>query len=321
MQTATQATNLDRIDNIRAVTDAAERYRVAGLVPPQDSDTRHLVIAAKGDGPAAEFAKVELIARCEKRLRKLISRHGVGSAASVDLEQAAMLGTLRALDKVDPDGPAAFFTYAHNIIVEELREVVRTADPKPAERSINARYWAAMAATDYDAVKARRWAGYQCMSAVELEAIAEETGDVIAREIVDARYDRWERNPRGREWEDVAQDTGRGLDGPTFDAVHASVSYLDAPVSDDSDDDTMTPHESIADPDGERDRLTAEDRQALRQLLATLDERDAEIIRSLFGFERPARTAADVAEEWGISRPRVMNIKAKALRNLSLRVG
>jgi len=315
---ATQTTDLDRVDNFRTVADAAETYRIAGLVS-EDASDRDLLVTARGEGPAAEFAKAELIARCERRLRGLVRQYGMSITADVDLSQAAMLGVLRALNKMPELDGAEFFTYAHGIIVEEIREANRVANPKPAERNAEARYWQAMNACDGDPVRAQRWAEYQCKSAAELEAIAEETGDVIAREIVDARYDRWERNPRGREWEDVAKERGRGLDAVTFAAIHESVTYLDdvAMTNHSVHDGDTTYHELIPDPRGEDAHASAETREAVRQMLGALDDRERQVIAALYGIDGPAMKAVDIAHALGVSRPRVMNIKAKALRKLA----
>ncbi|GGQ07974.1 RNA polymerase sigma factor (sigma-70 family) [Actinomadura coerulea] len=309
---ATQTTDLDRTDNFRAVVDAANGLR--DQTNAGDWTEGMLVAAAKN---GQEWATLELISRYEARLRRLVARANVDTAAVPDLQQAAMLGVLEALRKVDPDRPNEFFTYAHSFVLAELTEANRTADPKPAERNEVKRYWSAMRAVDGDAVRARRWAEYQRLSAVELEGIAEESGDVMAREIVDSRFDRWERKPNGRTWEEASAERGRGLDGPTFDAVHSSVTYLDADAGDDGDGESLPLHETIATTDTDQTEQINNELTALA-LVASLDDRDALVVNCLFGVNgETQRTAAEVGEMLGITRPRVQNVKAAALRRLA----
>lgn len=305
---ATQETDISRLDNIANVMRATSAYRSAGKVSEHTPESDVVAAAQAGD----EYAVMELITRLAARLRAMVSRGG--EAPRVDLEQAAMLGVLEALQTYDPNRGVAFFTHAHDAVMRGMEETVRVTDPRMVPSRSQSRYWEAMRATDYDAEKARRWSGYQRLSAAELETIADETGDVIAREIVDARYDAWERNPKGREWEEAARETGRGLEGFAFDAIHANVTYLDVQVGDDSGD-LFTRHDVIAADEHPVD--DAVDSIAVRQMLEALDERSAEVVRSLFGIDTPAETAADVAERLGISRPRVMNIRKEALRALA----
>lgn len=330
-ETATQATDLDRVDNIRAATDEAksnrERYNGA------DVEAASLLAEAQLDNKAATL---ELIARHEARIRAVVSEFRVSNgAAETDLQQAALLGFLTALAEYDPTGTAEFFTFAHNHIRVELSEANRTTSAVPVAWAQHKRFFSAMRAADNDPAVARRWTQLQRGSIAELEVIAESDGEdaELAREIIDHRVDVYESHVRrgyvstgrGRgdrkpvpEWEAYRHQSGRGLTGPEFDTIHGALTYesLDVPRGDaDGDDDTAVPCDSLAEAAGSRpaDPYADVDGQiAIDQLLSELDDREQHVIvRHLDG-----ETDREIAAALGLSRTRVVNIRAEAVARM-----
>ena len=134
---------------------------------------------------------------------------------------------------------------------------------------------------------------------------------MLAREIIDARVDRWEarvrRDPEGTPaWDDFAAERGRGLDGPTFDTIHGEITYLDASAVDHHEDVALT------DPAATEGFEIAEGRLAMAQLLATLEGRDAEIMAAYLA----GKTDRETADELGISRARVVNLRRAIIARL-----
>jgi RNA polymerase sigma factor (sigma-70 family) len=325
-QTATQSTDLDRTDNIRAAVDAAPGW---GDVP-MDS----LVMLAK-DG--SEPAKLELIARCEAYIRGLVSefRRGNG-AAEPDLQQSAMLGFLAALADFVPDGRAEFTTFAYSRIRREMTEANRTASPVPVASSHHKRFFAAMRAADNDPAVARRWSALQKLSIAELETVAELSAEngPLAREIIDRRVDIYAQHEargyvttgRGKgaqspvpEWDDYRNQAGRGLSGHEFDTIHAALTYesLDTTHGDDDGADDADRREPVAepvtaDPDAADPFTDVDNAIALGQLTRTLEPRDADVIRRHLNGE----TDRDIATALGVSRPRVVNIRRAAIARM-----
>lgn len=307
-QIATQTTDLDRVDTINDVRALAGRN--AARHPWADVEPAALVEAARF---GYQDAAVELIARHEPMIRKLISRASVGSAAKPDLQQAAMEGFLKSLKSYDASKGTGVFTHAHTYVIAALREANREASPLPAASRNQAYYWAAMDACDRDAVKARAYCRLQRLSVTDLEFFAEE-GDTLAREILDKRIDQFDALVRkdaddAPDWDEFAARPGRGLDGPTFDTIHATVAYLDM-AADTDDGEGDTGHDTTADPNAGDPYAPIVERLALGQLLATLDGRDRDVMtRHLNGA-----TDRDIADELGLSRPRVVNIRAAITR-------
>ena len=305
---ATQSTVLDRVDYISTAMNAHTPYRDAyeGL-----SDTEVVTLAQEGDRQAA----MEVIARCESRLRRCVRTASIDVAPVPDLQQAAMLGVLDALDHYVDQG-ADFYTAAYTRVRGELREANREYSDKPASDPTQHRYWAALAAADGDPVAARHWSSLQRMSVTELEPLAE-AGDMIAQEIIDHRYDRWEREVRrnpdtARTYEEMAAERGRGLEPAVFDMLYASVTYLDHPESSFEGTEDCTPHETIAHPDATCEFDAAVDRMLLRELLAALPEREQMVMRRHLAGE----TDTEIAQSMGVTRGRIGQLRARATERM-----
>jgi len=310
-QCATQTTNLESADQINAVRYAALSFRERYPDAETMSEPHVIALAQHGD----EDAMYELITRHEARIRKLVHRHLVDAAPKPDLQQAALLGFVEAVRDYKPGRGVGLFTFAHFRITKMLQSANAAYDSRGIARNAHQRYWFAMEKADGDAVTARHWAGLECLSAADLEPLAD-AGDMIAREIVDARLDRWERlvsrDPdNAPEWDTYAAEPGRGLGGPAFDAIHAAVSYLDAP-SETDDGDAGDAHDTTADPEAGDPYADAENRAAFAQVLGTLDDREQKIITS----HLDGMTDRAIADALGLSRPRVVNIRAAAVRKM-----
>lgn len=300
---ATQSTDLDRSDNITPLVQRAAQYRAER---PALRDMRELCLVTMAK-LGSDSATVELVARHEARIRALVSKYRTGNAPDPDRQQAALVGFLDAIHADNNSGQAGFFTLAHRKITDQLREANAAYSDRPAERHADARYWLAMNACDGDAVKARRYSGLMRLSTNDLEDLAD--GDTLAREILDNRIDRYDammrRDPDSTpDWSDYAAQTGRGLDGPTFDAIHSGVTYLDASAElNDGEGDTA--YDVTTDPRATDPFAALDDEIALTQMLATLEGREREIMmRHLSG-----ETDREIADALDISRPRVVNIR------------
>ncbi len=57
-------------------------------------------------------------------------------------------------------------------------------------------------------------------------------------------------------------------------------------------------------------------RDEVNDLLYTLDNREADIIRLYYGLDGPSWTLQAIADKYGLTRERVRQIKEKALRKL-----
>lgn len=332
---ATQSTDLDAVDNMNAVRYAAEYYRDKIT---SDTGTAADMDLAKRARDGDETATMELITRCEARIRKMVNQAFAGAAPKTDLQQAAMLGVLAALREWN--GTADFYTFAHGYVRFELSAANRGHAPEGAEANDYKRYYAAMRAADNDPAVARRWSALQKLSIAALEMVADSGGQdaTLAREIIDGRVDVYERHVkrgyvgtgRGKgerkpvpSWDEYRETKGRGLDGSTFDAVHAAVTYLedaagngmtrlDAGTDTGDGDEGATGHDVTAAPNAEDPFAEAENRVAVAQMVSALDERERGIItRHLDGD-----TDREISEALGLSRPRVVNVRSAAVARM-----
>lgn len=309
-QTATQTTDLDRVDNIGAVTAEARAYRVRRPELAAEPLANLTDRAKFGDADAVP----ELVLRYEPQLRKAANRARI--APQSDRQQAALTGFVAAVMTFDTTKGADLYTYAHTRVVAEVRNTNREHSPRPAAERNQAYYWSAMDHCDGDPLKARRFCGLMRLSVAELEPLAE-ADDTLAREILNTRLDQYDaavRRDDAPEWEEYAGRPGRGLDGPTFDAIHQRVTYLDAPLSGgeftDAGHDAEEGHDTTGDPNATDPYEAATENLALAQMLATLDDRDRDIMtRHLDG-----ETDRAIADALGVSRPRVVNLRAAIVR-------
>lgn len=303
-QTATQTTDLDRVDPIRDAVDSRRTRREHWA----DAETGALVAWAQ---EGYEGAQLELIARYEPQLRTAANRTRI--APQTDRHQAALTGFLAAVQTYNPAKGVDLYTYAHTKVLAEVRNANREHSPRPAPERNQAYYWSAMDVCDGDACKARHYCGLLRLSISELEPLAD-SGDTLAREILDKRVDQYDAlvlRDEAPEWEEYAARKGRGLDGPTFDAIHATVTYLDA-GADLGDGEGDTGHDIVSDPNARDEYTDVDDRIALEQLLGTLVGRE----RDIMWAHLDGMTDRAIAELTGLSRPRVVNIRKAVVARL-----
>jgi RNA polymerase sigma-B factor len=119
--------------------DAAARGRHTGCMrrPPTE---RLLARYAERRDPAD---MEELVRRHRPLARALARRYRGGPIASEDLEQAACLGLVKALQRFDPGRGCAFSTFAVPTILGELRRLCRGAIwpahvPRPVQERVRA---------------------------------------------------------------------------------------------------------------------------------------------------------------------------------------
>lgn len=296
------------IDAFTTVRRAADRYTHEYVL--DDVDDRELL--AWG-----EAGLVVLIARCEARIRQAVARSsGSGTAERDDMLQTAMEAFVAAMTEYDPDGPADPYTFAHYRIVQAVKDASMEQSIMSIPPRSQRRFWQAMSAADHNPVRARRWSALQRLTGWALQELAD-AGDVVAASILDERIALWER--KGHDIQERMSDTGRGLEPHVFDALHAALFYVsvDEAVPTDTDGETLTYGDTIADEAAEAAITSVEGLVATSAMLSTLDDRERRTLVMLYGLDgHGERTASDVAEVLGVSRPRVQNIKAAALRKL-----
>ncbi len=97
---------------------------------------------------------------------------------------------------------------------------------------------------------------------------------------------------------------------------HSPVS-MDAPVKEGS---KFTLLDILADPDAKQGDENATLKAMLEDLkatVATLEERDRQVINAFYGLNHARLTMAEIAEDMGLKRERVRQIRDKALRRMS----
>lgn len=96
-----------------------------------------------------------------------------------------------------------------------------------------------------------------------------------------------------------------------------NVSSLDVPIGDDEE---TTIGDMVADDDSENpfNNIYKEvNRQIIKDVFATLTDREAQILRMRFGIEEnQAKTLEEIGEYFGVSKERVRQLETKALRKL-----
>lgn len=97
----------------------------------------------------------------------------------------------------------------------------------------------------------------------------------------------------------------------------SDTSSLDTPVGDEEDTTigSFIVDEAIVDPALNMENVALT--EALEKVLSTLKEQEAEVIRLRFGFDNGrSKTLEEVGEIYGVTRERIRQIEAKALRKL-----
>ena len=94
---------------------------------------------------------------------------------------------------------------------------------------------------------------------------------------------------------------------------HVSV---DAPFSDGEDNNLLDVLVNTASPNADRGLINESLSTEVERALATLTDRERDIIRYFFGIGCPEMTLEEIGEKFGLTRERVRQIKEKAIRRL-----
>lgn len=297
--------------NFDAIAHAAARYTSEYVL--EDVPSRELP-------EWGEPGVVVLVDRCRGQLKRMVAYYAKGERSEfADLENAAILGFITALQNYDPARGADPMTYAYHSVRRELQAACRLAVAKTLPDRQHERFWAAMDACDNVPEKARRWAELQCMGGQALQDLAD-AGDGMASDIITARIARWER--KGQDVADMmaadGDDIDRGLSPAVFDDIYSALHYtsIDAALTD-PEGNAVAVADSVGDPSAQTAYVDVENRAAIARMLHVLDDRERDIIAGLYGLDGSEVPAIELAERHGISRPRVLNIRAAALRKLA----
>ena len=99
--------------------------------------------------------------------------------------------------------------------------------------------------------------------------------------------------------------------------VDGATCSLDAPIGEDEED---TFGDIIADPhtdDPMKDLIREANRKTIDNVLSTLSQREAQIIRMRFGLDdNKLHTLDEIGKHYGISRERIRQVEAKAMTKL-----
>ncbi|HXF97035.1 MAG TPA: sigma-70 family RNA polymerase sigma factor [Gaiellaceae bacterium] len=232
--------------------------------------------AQAGDAAARE----ELIARYLPYLNALARRYRVDGLEHLDLVQEACVGLLRALARYDPSQGVPFPAYARWWIRHALQEA-RSDFVRPLRLPPKALRQLARLKSEHERVYA-------------LERREPDTRELAARTAIEL---------------DQAE---------ALLAADAQTRSLDEPVAG-SEGEIGALGELLADPlSGEEyeEVLDSIAGAQLRALLTRLTEREREVVRARFGFDRPPERLAEVGERLGVSAERVRQIEERALAKL-----
>jgi len=103
-------------------------------------------------------------------------------------------------------------------------------------------------------------------------------------------------------------------DSMNFSGIHVS---MDAPLRDEEGNNLYDVMLNDDSPKPDEDLMDSSLRQEIERSLATLGEREAEILRYYFGLKGyQAHTLEEIGNEFGLTRERVRQIKEKAIKKL-----
>ena len=261
-----------------AIDDPVRMYlKEIGTVPLLDSD-RELYLAEKmADGDRA--AKDELV-RANLRLVVSIAKRYVGKGMFfLDLIQEGNLGLMKAVEKFDYRKGYKFSTYATWWIRQAITRAI-------ADQARTIRIPVHMVETIHKVSRIQR----QLLQELGHEASAEEVAEHMGMSA-----------EKVREIMKISQDPV-SLEMPIGEEED---SHLGDFIEDDSN---PAPAEAAA------QRLLSEQ---LNEVLHTLTPREEQVLKLRFGLvDGRARTLEEVGKEFNITRERIRQIEAKALRKL-----
>lgn len=123
-----------------------------------------------------------------------------------------------------------------------------------------------------------------------------------------------ERKPSAEELsEELGVPVDKIADTLKMSGRHVSV---DAPFVEGEDNSLIDVMVNEDSPNADRGLINESLSKEVERALATLTDREAEIIRKFFGIGVPEMTLEEIGEEFGLTRERVRQIKEKAIRRL-----
>ena len=124
----------------------------------------------------------------------------------------------------------------------------------------------------------------------------------------------YERKPSAEELaEELDIPVDKIADTLKMSGLHISV---DAPFVEGEDNSLIDVMVNEDSPNADRGLINESLSKEIDRALATLTDREAEIIRKFFGIGVPEMTLEEIGEEFGLTRERVRQIKEKAIRRL-----
>lgn len=277
---------------------------VRNVIPPQRKEIRKLKYQfAEGN----MFARTRMI---EMHLR-LALRISLQRAETYDMEiedaiSYGCLGLINAVDRYDPDTSGPFASYAALWIVQNISREQPTQRPLvyyPVHKREG--YF-----STYPLLKANGCIGcselYDCPKAInivkgKLLCDEKEAGSVILESIP------------GESIEALIESNLNNTNDDSFDDVHLADGCSTCA--------TGISHSFFTQMATDTDEIFFELsnkllRQALDERLGKLTSKEAEVIKLRYGYYGKERTLEEVGKQFGVTRERIRQIEAKALRKL-----